>query len=324
MGTAALLCYLGWTTDIPTVLAAFSDVNLPLVLGVALVGTATTFATDSLCVSLAFSRFVSPLCYREALPVKATSYFLNILNYNAALVGMALYVKRSKGAPFWKALGSLFFLNVTDILALCTTLAIGLVVTTGTDTLAPATLGVAWLIVVGGLCGGALGLLMLRLNIKIPVLTRIMKADVLAPLTQVKATQLLGFVGLRIFFLLQYFVCQYAFLPLFGITVPFARLLVYLPILTFIQIVPISISGLGTVQLVMRHFLSGYVAVAAAEPFAVVDACSTAAIFGFLLFRVLLAYAFLGKLSREVIAQAGSIHGREDDQEQEKGAQRPA
>jgi len=316
LGTVALLGYLAWTTDVDTVARAFGDVSLLGVLLVGLLGTAATFATDTWCVSLAFSRFVCPLAYREALPVKATSYFLNILNYNAALVGMAFYVKRSKDAPFWKSLGSLFLLNVADILALCVMLAFGLLLTVGSDTLDAATLGVAWLVVAGGLGGGFLGLALLRLDIPIPLLSRLLRSELLSALSRVTVPTLLLFVALRVLFLAQYLLAQYAFLKLFDIPVPLDRLLVYLPLLTFIQIIPISISGLGTVQLVMRHFFAPYVLVDAGHAFGVVDACSTAGIFAFLIFRVLLAYLFLGKLSREVIAKAGSV-GREMDSQPE-------
>ncbi len=312
LGTVLLLGYLGYTTDLDTVADALADVSIPAILLVALAGTLATFFTDTWCVKLAFSKFVLPVTYREALPIKATSYFLNILNYNVALVGMAFYLQRSKNAPFWKSLGSMFFLNVMDIVALCVMLGAGLLVNWGSDTLEPATLTVAWLIVVGGLSGFTVVVGMLKLDLRIPIISKVMKLEILEPLAKLDLVTTVTFVALRVFFLSQYLFSQYLFLLLFGIDIPLERLFVYLPLLTFIQIVPISISGLGTTQIVMRHFYTRYVAAATAHAGAIVDAFSTSAIFGFMIFRIVLAYFFLGDLSREVIQKAGKLAPGED------------
>jgi len=149
-GTVAIVGYLVISTDMDTVLESFSDVSIPGVLLVALAGTLATFLTDTWCVSLAFSKFVCPVTWREAAPIKATSYFLNILNYNVALVGMAFYLQRSRSAPFWKSLGSLFFINLMDILALCLVLAFGLLLNWGDDGLDATTRTIAWALVAGG------------------------------------------------------------------------------------------------------------------------------------------------------------------------------
>lgn len=305
VGTAVILVYLGTTTDLRTVTDALADINIWAVLALGFGGTLVTFLTDSYCVKLAFSRFVCPVTYREALPIKATSYFLNILNYNLALVGMAFYLQRSKQAPFWKSLGSMFFLNVMDILGLCVLLAIGLLATWGTDTLATATQLVAWAMVAGGVCGFTLLVAMCKLNLRIPVLSRILKLEMLTPFSELNALIVVQFVALRILFLLQYLAAQYVFLRLFGVEIPVIRLLVYQPLLTFVQIIPISISGLGTTQVVMRHFYSPYVSAGPRYPSGIIDAFSTTSIFAFLFFRLLVAYFFLGDFSREVIKQAG-------------------
>jgi uncharacterized membrane protein YbhN (UPF0104 family) len=305
LGTALILIYLVTTTDLHTVTSALADINIWAVLALGFGGTLVTFFTDSYCVKLAFSRFVCPITYREALPIKATSYFLNILNYNLALVGMAFYLQRSKQAPFWKSLGSMFFLNVMDILGLCVLLTIGLLATWGTDTLTTATQLIAWVMVAGGVFGFALLVAMCKLNLRIPVLSRVLKLEMLAPFSELNVVLVLQFVALRILFLMQYLAAQYLFLRLFGVEIPVVRLLVYQPLLTFVQIIPISISGLGTTQVVMRHFYSPYVTAGTRHPAGIIDAFSTTSIFAFLFFRLLVAYLFLGDFSREVIKHAG-------------------
>jgi len=304
-GTVLLLGYLGWTTDLDAVGHALSEVSILAALAVALVGTLLTFLADSYCVGRVFSRFVLPVGFREALPIKATSYFLNILNYNAALVGMAFYLQASRKAPFWKSLGALFFLNLVDIHALCVLLGCGLVLNLGAEFLSAGELTVAWGAVAGGIGGFWLLVLTCRFDIRLPVISRVLRLDLLRPLAEARVADVLVLTGLRMLFLLLYIGSQYLFLRLFGVAVPALRLLVYMPLLTFIQIIPISVSGLGAPQLVMRHFYAPYVKSPAGGAEGVIDAFSTTSIFGFVMFRVLVAYLFLGEFSREVIERAG-------------------
>ncbi len=304
LGTGILLAYMATTTDLETIGHSLAEVNIVAVILLAAFGTLATFLIDSFCVAKAFSRFVCKVSYREALPIKATSYFLNVLNYNLALVGMAFYLKRSRQAPFWNSLGSLFFLNVMDILTLCVLLCVGLAATHGTGVLDTATEVVAWLMAAGGFGGFALVVLMLKLDLHIPVLSKLLKLQMLAPLADLNFITVVYFLGLRICLLLTYLGSQYILLQLFSIDVPLLRLVVYNSLITFVQIVPISVAGLGTVQVVMRNFYAPYVVQATKQTAAVVDAYSTTSIFSFVIFRLIVAYFFLGEFSSEVIRDA--------------------
>lgn len=183
-------------------------------------------------------------------------------------------------------------------------LTIGLLATWGTDALEPAIEAVAWLMAAGGFGGFALLVLMLKLDLKIPVISRMLKLEMLAPLADLDVLTVIRFLGLRMCLLLTYLGSQYILLQLFGVDVPLLRLTVYNSLITFVQIVPISVAGLGTVQVVMRHFYAPYVQRLTSNAAAVVDAYSTTSIFSFVIFRVIVAYFFLGEFSREVIRDA--------------------
>ena len=309
LGTGFLLAYMATTTDLETIGNSLLEVNIVAVILLAAFGTLATFLIDAFCVARTFTRFVCKVTYREALPIKATSYFLNILNYNLALVGMAFYLQRSRQAPFWSSLGALFFLNIMDILTLCVLLVIGLLATQGTGVLDGSTEAVAWLMAAGGFGGFALVVVMTKLDLKLPVISRLLKLQMLATLADLDVSTVLYFLGLRACLLLTYLGSQYILLQLFGIDVPLLSLIVYNSLITFVQIVPISVAGLGTVQVVMRHFYAPFVQGAASQAAgavraAVVDAYSTTSIFSFVIFRVVVAYFFLGEFSREVIREA--------------------
>ena len=96
VGSGVLVTYMVMTTDLQGVADALESVN-PLHLGVLMVvGTLVAFFCDTIGVAMSFRAFLAPVTFRETIPIKATSYLLNVLNYNAALAGMALYISRSR------------------------------------------------------------------------------------------------------------------------------------------------------------------------------------------------------------------------------------
>ena len=301
VGSGVLVTYMIRTTDLGGVADALGTVNLPLLAVLTVVATLVCFFTDTAGITAAFRAVVCPVTFRETLPIKATSYFLNILNYNAALAGMALYLDRSRGVGFWRALGALMFVNVVDLLGVLVTLSLGMVLVMGQGAFSPGLeiilRGIAW----GGLAGFIGGTLWFRSDLPLPILGRLRNKALFAPLREASLGTWIRLLALRLALQGQYLAVQYVLLLMFDIPVPFIHLVAYLPVLTFIQIVPISISGLGTTQLAARRFYAPYVVAATRSPRAVVDAATTTGIVGFLLVRVVIAYFFLGELSRDII-----------------------
>jgi len=300
-GSAVLVTYMIHTTDLRGVGDALAAVDLPLLALLMVAATAATFVTDAAGVAAALRAVFGRASLREVLPAKATSYFLNILNYNAALAGMALVFHRSRGVGFWRAAGALMLVNVVDLLGVLVLLAAGLAVNAGcgafTEGLEVTLRWLAW----GGLAAFLGGVAWFRSGLPLPLLGGLRRRALFAPLREVSRTAWIRLLGLRLLLLGQYLAVQWALLRLFGVPVPARHLLAYVPVLTFLQIVPISISGLGTTQLAAREFYGPFVATAAGSPHAVVDAATTAGIAGFLVLRILLGYLFLGDLSRDIL-----------------------
>jgi len=304
IGSVILVGYLVRTTDLRGVWQALDSVDLPVLGLLLLVATLVAFFTDTAGVVTSFRAFVAPVTFRETVPIKATSYFLNILNYNAALAGMALYINRSRGVGFWKAFGALMFVNVTDLLGVLLLLSAGMLLTMGTDTFSPG-LGITLRVIAwGGLAAFVAGASWFRSDLPMPVFGRLRSNALFRPIREAGYGTWARLLGLRLFLQGQYLLVQYALLQLFHIEISFLRLLAYVPVLTFIQIVPITISGIGTTQLAARRFYGPYVDAAVRSPRAVVDAATTTGIVGILLIRVVIAYFFLGELSRDIIRHA--------------------
>ncbi len=304
VGSAILLTYMAMTTDLQGVADAFGSVD-PVLLGLLLVvGTLVAFFCDTIGVAMSFRAFVAPVTFRETIPIKATSYLLNVLNYNAALAGMALYISRSRRVGFWKALGALMFVNVVDLFGVLLFLSVGLAITMGTDTFPPA-LGlslraVAW----GGIVAFVAGAAWFRSDLPLPVLGALRTKALFIPIREAGLGTWGRILAARMLLQGQYILVAWALLLVFDIQGPFGRRLAYVPGLTSSQSGPSACSGSGTTQLAARQFYAPYVAATGRGAHAVVDACTTTGIVGFLLLRVVIAYFFLGELSRDIIRKA--------------------
>lgn len=122
------------------VLAAIRQADLLAFTVVVLTVSLITWIYDSFClawlirVTLGARGTQEPIRMRQLLPLKAASYVLNLANYHAAALGMAVLVGRRKKVPFLEAAGALAVLSYLDLVAVATMTVVGLL-------LAPDVLG---------------------------------------------------------------------------------------------------------------------------------------------------------------------------------------
>ena len=315
VGSAMLLSYMAYTSDLDSIMASLRSVSLPGFFAVAVVITLITFLTDAAGVRRVMAEVAPGVSFKDALTAKATSYILGIINYNAALAGMALFFKRSRGASFWGTLGGLFTMNIADAVVLLMLMSVGLLISSQELGLSSEFRRFVLLLSLGGLGAFIVGLSLLKGSLSLRPLRALREMSLIKPLISTTPSSWLQYFALRGLLVFEYMVSQWLFMCLFAIHVPFKLLVVYVPLTTFIQIVPISICGLGPTQLAMRELYTPFVTPSGLSPEAVVDAYSTASIFGLLLFRILLAWLFMGELSKQVLkessrdASAGATQG---------------
>jgi len=70
---------------------------------------------DTATLSKVISQFSAPLSFKQLWPARCVSYLLSIVNYNAGQAGIALYVKKTRGASLFKTLGAVFFVTAIDL-----------------------------------------------------------------------------------------------------------------------------------------------------------------------------------------------------------------
>ncbi len=288
--TLLVLAFIGFTTDLATAWSTLQRADwigfIPAVIGVCLV----VFVVDSWCLVRLFSRFNADVTLREVLPLKGASYLLNVINYNAAAAGIALFFRNRKRVPFIEALGSMLWLNFIDIVSLALLVLIGMGVSP--RALSPE--------LAGPVAGVAIFVLLVLLGSCIYwnagfdwfFFGRFRSWRIFKAFSTARLSDYAFFLALRLGFVSTYVVSQSISMPFFQMEASLPELFLFVPVLTFVGTIPFTtIAGLGTVQVLMRTFYEpftpGYAT--AVETHAHIDAYSTTTILAFVLVRILIA-----------------------------------
>lgn len=227
------------------------------------------FVTDSWTVWWIFRRFHVPdIRLRDVFPARGASYLLSILNYAAGSAAMAFYFKKRFRVGFLEGGASLLLLMLVDLGLVTIAVLLG-------GSLLPTEWTEATVVNLGGHA------LTFRATIGVMAVLFVVAAIAhiafwrapwsWGPLERIRA--LPTFRGFRLATPLDYLKIGLVRAPVtvlyilmhgltlvaFHIQVPWERLLVYVPIQMLIAVVPVSPSGLGTVNVAQRFLYEPYV-----------------------------------------------------------------
>lgn len=326
VGTVLLVGYMVRSTDLDAVGAAFAGADLAALLLTFVVGTAATWLVDTGCLRWLVQRTLplapgatDRLGFRSLAGLKAASYVLNIVNYNAATLGMGWVVAKRRGVGFARGAAALAVLSWLDLVALAALVTVGMAAAPdllGQDARLQASLrGLTLMIPLGAVAV----VVVARMRERLPLVAQLAREpepgagglrrlshrlaklvlDALAPLAALSAPAIAFGVLLRAGFVMLYVAVNDALMRAFGMQPDLGELLVLIPVMTVVGVVPLSVSGIGTTQLLARSLYARYVpAGVAAAP--LIDAYTTALIFGFMLTRLLVAAPFLPSIGAEL------------------------
>lgn len=305
VGAVALIAFFAATTDWAKASAAMRSADIVRFFALLVPISIGVWVYDSLCLTwlvrttLGHRGQAGGDRLRDLAPLKAASYLLNMVNYHAAALGMAFLVGRRKGVPFLEAAGALALLSYMDIIAVTAMALCGIWM--APEFFGPYPALQAWLKTLAVLVfsGALASVMVLQSGWKHPLLDKLRDLAPLRPLAALRPGPMLVGLLLRSGLIGLYTGTVWMLVQPFGMVPQAGRLLIALPIITVVGTLPISVSGVGSTQVLMRSFYAPFVQ-DGRDPAAVIDAFSTVYIVGGILTRLVIAAPFFRRIAAEL------------------------
>lgn len=250
---------------------------------------------DTMVLQRAVAWFNVVVPYRDVLPVRATAYILSLVNTQLGQGGIAVYLHRRHGIPFWQVTGTIVFIALIEVYQLAFYSSLGAAISRE-----PRAPWIVYAVMAAYLAfhlwffskprAGKLGTL--------PIFEAFRRAKPwqYATLLLLKTPNLLAAV-----------VVHWLALPLFGIEIPFMTLLTFLPLVFFCAALPIAAAHLGPSQMAWTFFFQDY------APGQNLLAYSLAAHLMFMVMNAALGLPFLRRVGRELAADEPRPDGGQVD-----------
>jgi hypothetical protein len=283
--TAAIFALLLRRVPFAALASALRDADYVTFLALMIPNTVFYFAWDTLVLAVVIRWFHGSVAYHELLPVRASSYVVGFFNTNLGRGALAAYLCRHLHAPFLELGSTVLFLVLTEYTQLVLWALLGIFgfraeVTPGLLA-AAAAIVVVWIVVRWLIAPRAWSLTALR------TLFRTFRLAT--------TTRYLEIVLLRAPMFFVSLVLHYYAAHAFGIRIPFAQLLTFLPVIFMLAALPVTIAHLGTTQAAWIFFFGQY------APAPRLLAFSLAAHLVFASTRALLGVAWLPVAYRDLV-----------------------
>jgi Lysylphosphatidylglycerol synthase TM region len=209
------------------------------------------FLLDTFVLSKLIRWFHGPLPYRDLLPVRAVTYLVSIINTQLAQGALALYMHRRFRTPLAQITSTVVLMILLETTNLILFATVGFIAFPGGAPLSllalPLALVAVWLLLIS-LARDKLGILGQRLS----------HSELLSTFRRARLRHCAVVLGLKgTVFLLALLVHSQA-LAFFGIEIPLARLVTFLPVVFLMGALPITVAHLGTSQAAWIFFFSAY------------------------------------------------------------------
>jgi hypothetical protein len=260
--------------------------------------SAVYWVVDSFCLTWVVRRFNVPLRLRDIMPIRASMYLLALINTNLGQGGVAWSLHRKAGIPFLEVLSSILFIALMEVYQLFLFSTVGIVFHQSGSPDQNEIVGVmrvayavAWLLLV----------------VVIVLFARARHSDRMrawistsrfGPIARTffaaRPQDYATVIAIKAPSFLMSLLTQYLALSLYGIIVPFLKLMLFLPLVFLAAALPIGVAHLGTSQAAWLLFFS------ANAPSEKILAYSLAAHFTFMCCNALIGLCFLRRAIREL------------------------
>ena len=297
-GTLAIFALIFWRIPVAKVGEALKHVPVLEFFGVFLPFSIFYWIIDSLCLTWVVRRFNAALSLRDILPIRASMYLLSLVNSNLGQGGVAWYLHRKTGVPFLETLSSILFIALMEVYQLFLFSTLGVFLyrpSSHTQSEIVRVLRVAYLIAWLVLAAVIAFFAYARRSERAPGwLTRGRAAAIATTFMAARPIDYAIVLGIKAPSFMLSVLAQYFALSLYSIPIPFAQLVLFLPLVFLAAALPISVAHLGTSQAAWLLFFSGRASNAK------MLAYSLAAHFTFMLCNGLIGLLYLPRASREL------------------------
>ena len=299
-GTLIIFALIFWRIPAARLGAALEQVPVLKFFGIFLPFSLCYWIIDSCCLTWVVRRFNAEIRLREVMPIRASMNLLALINSNLGQGGVAWYLHRKTGVPFLQILSSILFIAMMEIYQLLFFSTLG-VLFYRPQSIAQfrvvhvlrAADAAAWLLLASIIAffaaarrNESLGVWIA--NGRLGSIAGTFMAARPADYAIVLAIKAPNFI---------FSVVTHSFaLALFGIAIPVARLILFLPLVFAAAALPVAVAHLGTSQAAWLLFFSG------SAPDAEILAYSLAAHFTFMLCNGIIGLFYLPRASRELTA----------------------
>lgn len=299
-GTMLIFALIFWRIPAGKVAGALEQAPALKFFGVFLPYSGIYWIIDSACLTWVVRRFNQPLRFREILPIRASMYLLSLINTNLGQGGVAWYLHRKVQAPFLEILSSILFIALLEVYQLFLFSTAGVVLYHPVS--AAQTELVHALRIVYAIAWGALAAIMIffaqarRYGTVRTWISNSRAGSISRTFVAAHPRDYAIVLAIKAPSFMLALMAQHFALGLYGITIPFVKLVLFLPLVFLAAALPIAVAHLGTSQAAWLLFFS------ANAPDAKILAYSLAAHFTFMLCNGLLGLLFLPRAGRELTA----------------------
>ena len=284
--TAVIFALIFRRVPIDKVVEALRDVHLLPYLAIMVPYSVAYLLIDTFALARVINWFNTTIAFRDVLPIRATTYLLTLLNSPLGQGGVALYLNRREGIPFFEVASSVIFMMFVELyqLVFFSSLAVAL---------APQKVERA-LVVVYGVLWVYLAVHLLLFRFGGAWIARHRKATMLRSFRMAKPRHYLLLLLFKSPNFLMATVVYYFALQCFDLHLPYAQLFMFLPVIFLSAALPIGVAHLGVPQYFWLHFFG------AQAPEASLLAFSLAAHVTFMVMNAALGLPFLPRATREL------------------------
>jgi uncharacterized membrane protein YbhN (UPF0104 family) len=214
----------------------------PWVAAVAAVGALVAYLADTLVTWCVFAWTNVRMRYREVAVIRGLTYFLSIVNYNLGQAAIVVVLAR-RGVRAARATGIILFMMGINLVVLVA------FASASVSRVEPRLRYVVW--TVAALLPVYLAIIAWRPRV-------LASRELFAPLFELGLRGHLLASLARVPHVLAMMFAHFAIMRSFGVAVPITTAALYIPIIFVVAVLPISVQGLGTTQVVAVNLLASF------------------------------------------------------------------